>query len=126
EGWGHRRRHGRRRFVPHRGVAAGVRGRVADVQGFLDRRKRNFCRVFDLFRSVRHVQSEPSLLVRVPPRALRATQAHRSDHAAYADLRAIPTRTACPPISATSYWQSVANEMPAIKTFLIIVNRIVP
>ncbi|MFK4574422.1 hypothetical protein ABIF94_005858 [Bradyrhizobium ottawaense] len=121
-----RRGHRRRGFVAHRGVAAGVGSRVADVQGFLDRRKRNFCGVFDLFRSVRHVQSEPSLLVRVPPRALRATQAHRPDHAACADLRAVPTRTACPPISATSYWQSVANEMPAIKTILIIVNRIAP
>ncbi|MGY3034801.1 hypothetical protein ACVIIV_003971 [Bradyrhizobium sp. USDA 4354] len=123
---GRGRRHRGRRFVAHGGVAAGVRSGVADVQGFLDCRKRNFCGVFDLLRSVRHVQSEPSLLVRVPPRALRATQAHRPDHAACADLRAVPTRTACPLISATSYWQSVANEMPAIKTILIIVNRIAP
>ncbi|MHC2694556.1 hypothetical protein ACVME9_007047 [Bradyrhizobium liaoningense] len=123
---GGRGRHRGRRFVARGSVAAGIGSRVTDVEGFLDRRKRNFCGVFDLFRSVRHVQSEPSLLVRVPPRALRSAQAHRPDHAACADLRAIPTRTACPPISATSYWQSVANEMPAIKTILIIVNRIAP
>ena len=42
------------------------RAGVADVQGFLNGRKRDFGRVFDLLGIVRHVQSEPSLLLRIP------------------------------------------------------------
>jgi hypothetical protein len=34
-------------------------------------------------------------------------------------------RSACPPHPQTSYWVSRANEMAAIKTILIIVNRAV-
>ncbi|WP_410712084.1 hypothetical protein [Bradyrhizobium sp. BEA-2-5] len=58
------RKIGSGRQVRRRGAfvegAAILRALFTDVQGFLDRRKRNFCGVFDLFRSVRHVQSEPS------------------------------------------------------------------
>ena len=69
----HRRRDRRRRFVAHRCVAAGIGSRVADVEGFLDRRKRNFCGIFDLFGSVGHVQSSPRYLYASPrePCALR-------------------------------------------------------
>jgi hypothetical protein len=43
-------------------IAMAVAARhVADVQGFLNGRQRDFGRVFDLLGIVRHVQSEPSL-----------------------------------------------------------------
>ena len=79
-------------FVAHRSVAAGIGGRVADVQGFLDRRKRNFCGVFDLFRSCSPCSVEPSLLVRVPrePCALRKPADRIMPLARI--VRAVPTR----------------------------------
>ncbi len=55
-----------RRRIRRRVVAADgsprvvVPGSFADVEGFLNGRKRDFGRVFDLFGIVRHVQSEPS------------------------------------------------------------------
>jgi hypothetical protein len=41
--------------------------RISDVQGFLNGRKRDFCRVFDLLGMISHVQSDPSLyFLRIP------------------------------------------------------------
>ena len=61
----------RRRGSPRTELrASSVRGRVADVQGFLNGRKRDFGRVFDLFGIVRHVQSEPSFyFLRIPEKS---------------------------------------------------------
>jgi hypothetical protein len=56
----------RRRDLVAGGSATAVRiGVAADIQGFLNGRKRNFGRVFDLFGIVRHVSLSP-LLLRVP------------------------------------------------------------
>ena len=95
-----------------------------DVQGFLDGRKRDFGGIFDLLGIVRHVQSKPSVLVRVGqpadvPRKPEAGVVPKSGAQAYPS-------TACPLHPETSYWLRDANEMVAIKTFLIIVNSFVP
>ena len=97
-----RRRIGRRRRRRRHHVAAGRtpdifnRGRVADVQGFLNRRKRDFGRVFDLLGIVRHVQSEPSFYfsrIRQSP-ARRPSQAQNRFDARW--LRKRVRRSACP------------------------------
>ncbi len=49
---------GRRVVTDRRPVGFG--GCIADIQGFLNGRKRNFGRIFDLLWVVRHVQPEPS------------------------------------------------------------------
>ncbi len=59
---GRHHRRGRRHIEVdgRRAVAARLRMRLADIEGLLNGRKRNFCRVFRLFRVVRHGQPEPS------------------------------------------------------------------
>src|SRR5207253_6246916 len=96
---------------------------IADVEGFLDGRKRDFGRVFDLLGIVRHVQSEPSCYFyasrRLSRERLRTPEADLMPHAGR-ETATLPS--ACPPRLETSYWLSGANEMAAINTILIIVN----
>ena len=49
----------RREFAADR-ISAGIDGRIADVERFLNGRERDFSGIFDLLGIVRHVQSEPS------------------------------------------------------------------
>jgi hypothetical protein len=71
-----RRCAGRRRIVAWRTATVVEAGRLADVEGFLDGRKRDLGRVFDLLWIVRHVQSEPSCyFVRVQQGLARLSQA---------------------------------------------------
>ena len=65
---------GRRRDVVADRISAGVDGRVADVQRFLNGGKRDFSGIFDLLGSVRHVQSEPSYFLRIRPFLLTSPQ----------------------------------------------------
>ena len=92
--------------------------RRVDVQGFLNRRQRNFGGIFGFLGIVGHVQFTPLFYasggsfakVASRPPVLAARQE---------DLSMPP---ACPPLQQTSYWLGDANEMVAVKTFLIIVN----
>src|SRR5580704_7744486 len=69
---GRRRGRSRRRHIAAHRAARVVRDRtVADVEGFLNGRKRDFSRVFDLFGIVRHVQPEPSCYLYASPKILR-------------------------------------------------------
>ena len=105
-------------------ISVGVRS-VADVQGFLNGRKRDFGRVFDLFGVVRHVQSEPSLLYTRPAGLARLSQAVKPVLSPSA-ARKRDRGPACPRDPETSYWLRDANEMAAINTILIIVNNAAP
>src|SRR5271163_1772669 len=104
-------------------LAVGVR-HVADVQGFLDGRKRDFGRVFDLFGIVRHVQSEPSFYLYASVKVLRdaARKLETGLCPAWCEKRVC--RSACPLHPQTSYWLGDTNEMAAINTILIIVNSL--
>ncbi|GCC45481.1 hypothetical protein chiPu_0029804, partial [Chiloscyllium punctatum] len=68
----------RRQAGRHRAFVEGAavfRALFADVEGFLDGRKRDFGGIFDLLGSVRHVQSKPSHYLRVGEPAIVPTQA---------------------------------------------------
>src|SRR4029077_10206899 len=56
---------GRRRDVAVDRAAVGVSAGIADVEGFLNRRKRDFGGIFDLLGIVRHGQLSPLILLRV-------------------------------------------------------------
>ncbi len=101
-------------------VAAVVARHVADVQGFLNGRKRDFGRVFDLLGVVRHVQSEPSLYFLLS--GWSCASLARSRPVSSPAVRKRDRWPACPLHPQTSYWLSDANEMAAINTILIIVN----
>ena len=103
--------------------------RVRDVQGFLNGRKRDFCRVFDLFGIVRHVQSEPSfyfLRIGILRLSLALTALASSKPAHPRAVESAAPGSACPLHPQTSYWLGRANEMAPINTILIIVNSRTP
>ena len=61
-------------FVAKR-ISIGVDGRIADVERFLNGGERDFSGIFDLLGIVRHVQSEPSKLLRTQPFLQKPPQA---------------------------------------------------
>src|ERR1700722_6971614 len=98
------------------------RGNITDVQGFLNGRKRDFGRVFDLLGIVRHVQSEPSLCLLRNRTISRAPLAISGTAASLRWSRKRGRRPLVCDFRKASYWLGDANEMPAINTILIIVN----
>ena len=119
-----RGRSGRRRnFVPGR-IPAGIDCGVADIQRLLNGGERDFGGIFDLLGIVRHVQSKPSYFLRIRRSCKRPRKLENRRLFAPRGTQARPS-AACPLHPQTSYWLSDANEMVAIKTFLIIVNSFV-
>ena len=125
-----RRDDGRRKVVADR-IPVGIDRGVTDVQRFLNGGQRVFGGIFDLLGIVRHVQSEPSYFLRfqlVLPLVLRliSRTCRTPKTGIFCPARTAPRpSSACPLHPKTSYGLSDANEMVAIKTFLIIVNSFV-
>src|SRR5581483_5949871 len=123
---------GRRRGHDHRARRCvdvrrgeGTVGRgIVDVQSFLNGRKRDFRRVFDLLGGVRHVQSEPSLYSRD---RVRRERPRRLEIGIYArcGVKARPPAGLSTTLP-TSYWLNEPKGMAPINTILIIVNSISP
>src|SRR5262249_49679904 len=109
-------------------AATRISGGVADVQSFLNGRKRNLSRVFDLLGIVCHVSPSPLLLNACPRRALRKRPlaSSKSTSKPYAAAPRDPPGRACPQIRQTSYWLPGAKDMAALNTILIIVNSTSP
>ena len=121
-----------RRLRRHVGDVVSLRGEfgfasvvgIADVQGFLNGRKRNFSRVFDLFGIVRHVRAL-ILLMRTASGEPSANAPRRLRNWRHAPCGA-KTRPKRPLVRSHPVNILLAcadpNEMAAINTILIIVN----
>src|SRR6185312_8031848 len=77
-GWRGRRTGRRGEFVAER-ISAGVDARIADVERFLNGRERDFSRILDLLRIVRHV-SRALLTLYAPSRSRKNPQARSWIH----------------------------------------------
>ena len=111
---------GNRTVVANRRSIA-IDRRVADVQGFLNGRQRNFRRILGLLGVVCHLRPTPLVYASGTPRNFSLHKGTCPDVPRERSPRTAG-RSACPLFPQTSYWLGHANEMDSVKTFLIIVN----